>query len=561
MPQLNSTPTPVRLALATVIVVALALAASTWHVYGHTWDEPEHLAAGLALIDHGHYDYDIQHPPLARLALAVGPYLAGARSQGKPPPDGRPEGLAVLYGSGHYDLYLTLARAGALPFLALLIAATYGLGRRVLAPWGAVLAATLLAATPVVLGHGALAALDIPAAATCTLALLALERWLDEMTIGRAVLLGLAVGLAVGTKLSAIPFLALAGAALAVLAVCARERKAPRRWAAITGQLLAVAGIVVVVLTLAYGGHFIYLTGPTHHYNQTLAYLFGYSGPVHDAAYAIAARVPVPEALQQMVGGIEALTWHNQVGHLSYLFGEVRAHGWWYFYLVALAVKTPLPLLLLGLAGFALLVRDAYAGAVRSAALPLVFMVLLAFVSLFSHINIGVRHVLVLYPLLAIGAAVALSRGFGALAAEPVGWPRTGGTVVLAGLVLWQLGSLVRAWPDYLPYFNELVREPRAVLVDSDLDWGQDLKRLRARLRELNITEFSIAYLGSADLAQERLPDYRRLKPDERARGWVAISELARIHAPKRDDWLAPYTPRERIGRSILLYYIPAEPR
>ena len=116
-------PTPL-LALALVTLLALGLAASTWHVFDQTWDEPEHLAAGLALLDRGHYVYDIQHPPLARLLLAVGPYLAGARSQGKTPPDGKPEGLAILYGSGHYDLYLTLARAGALPFLALLVLVT-----------------------------------------------------------------------------------------------------------------------------------------------------------------------------------------------------------------------------------------------------------------------------------------------------------------------------------------------------------------------------------------------------------------------------------------------------
>jgi hypothetical protein len=51
------------------------------HVVGvsHTWDEPEHLAAGLELLDRGRYDYDTQHPPIARVLVALGPYLAGAR--------------------------------------------------------------------------------------------------------------------------------------------------------------------------------------------------------------------------------------------------------------------------------------------------------------------------------------------------------------------------------------------------------------------------------------------------------------------------------------------------
>ncbi|PNA03110.1 hypothetical protein, partial [Pseudomonas sp. FW215-R3] len=78
---------------------------------------------------------------------------------------------AVLYGSGQYARMLTLARAGALPFLALFVIVTYLWGRTVLDPWGAVLAAAFAATTPAVLGHGALAALDVPAAATCLLAL------------------------------------------------------------------------------------------------------------------------------------------------------------------------------------------------------------------------------------------------------------------------------------------------------------------------------------------------------------------------------------------------------
>src|SRR5208282_2115690 len=115
----------------------------------------------MALLDHGRYDYDIQHPPLARLAIALGPYLAGARSQGNSPPDGRPEGVAILYGRGHYDLYLTLARAGALPFLALLVIMTYAFARLVLSRAGALLATGFVATTPVILGHGALATLDV----------------------------------------------------------------------------------------------------------------------------------------------------------------------------------------------------------------------------------------------------------------------------------------------------------------------------------------------------------------------------------------------------------------
>jgi 4-amino-4-deoxy-L-arabinose transferase-like glycosyltransferase len=551
------------IALALMVLLATGLAASTWHVFDQTWDEPEHLAAGLALLDRGHYVYDIQHPPLARLALAVGPYLAGARSQGKSPPDGKPEGLAILYGSGHYDLYLTLARAGALPFLALLVVVTYLWGRTVLGATGALVAAAFTATTPVVLGHGALATLDVPAAATCLLALYATWRWLETGRLREAIWLGLALGLAVGTKLSALPFCGLGAIVLGLLRYWERAGRAdaappvaPAAWVA--GGALATL-TVCAILTLAYGGRFIYLTDETHKYNQALWFLFGAKGALHDAAYALFAQVKVPEAFQWYLGGIEALTVHNEVGHLSYLLGEERLNGWWYFYLVAFAAKTPLPLQVLGVPGLALLTRDGLRlRDARRLAPPLILVALMAFASAFSHINIGVRHIIVIYPLLAVGAGYALADVVTYLGAAPGGLGRNAVAAVLGALVLMQATTLLRAWPDYLAYFNVLVRDPEYVVVDSDLDWGQDLKRLIARLHALGVPSVALAYSGSADLEREGLPPYLLLKPDERASGWVAVSALARAEAPHHFDWLAPYVRRERIGKTIDLYFIPA---
>ena len=77
--------------LALFMVLCCALCISMYRVFGNFWDEPEHLAAGLVLLDRGEYRYDVQHPPLARLAAAIGPYLAGARIQGEPLPIGEAE--------------------------------------------------------------------------------------------------------------------------------------------------------------------------------------------------------------------------------------------------------------------------------------------------------------------------------------------------------------------------------------------------------------------------------------------------------------------------------------
>src|SRR5262249_41428996 len=176
-------------------------------------------------------------------------------------------------------------------------------------------------------------------------------------------------------------------------------------------------------------------------------------------------------------------------------------------YFVTLAVKTPLPMLCGGFVGLGALAvkgwreRDGWA----LAPLVLVFAIL-AFASLFSRINIGIRHVLIIYPFLALGAAYLAGEAWRVCRRLRTRALRVAGAALLAAVLLWQLSTLWRAYPDYLPYFNETVREPRHVLVDSDLDWGQDLRRLEIRLAQLGIRNLHLAYGGTADLARQPLP-------------------------------------------------------
>jgi 4-amino-4-deoxy-L-arabinose transferase-like glycosyltransferase len=540
----------IRSGLIALILLASLLAASTWRVYGHTWDEPEHLAAGMELLDRGKYEYDTEHPPIARVFLALGPYLAGSHSFGAPPPDGTQEGIDILYEGGHYDRTLMLARLGALPFLTVLLVAMWLWARRVLGSEGeALLAVLLLVTVPPIIGHAALAALDIPGTATTLLALYLLQRWLSSGLRRDAILFGLATGVAVGTKLSAMPFIGLGMLVLFVsreFALAVPATASPFR--RLTGvPLIVLAAFVPIVL--AYGRRSIDITELPPRFNWVLGYLFPGGSAAHPDVYSLIASLRLPEAVWDFAEGVVALKAHNDTGHLSFLLGHVKAGGWWYFYLVAIAVKTPLPLLITGLVGLYLLARDGWHEKKPWLLAPvLLFLTVLLFASLFSRINIGIRHVLILYPFMALGSVYAL-RYLWRL------WPRVGTTFATL-LVLWQVSILVTAWPDYFPYFNETVRHPEHVLVDSDLDWGQDLRRLERRLGELKVPSISLAYQGTADLTKEALPPLVRLPPRQPATGWVAITALTREHEPAGYAWLGAYRPVERIGKTIDLYFI-----
>ncbi|TLY68469.1 MAG: phospholipid carrier-dependent glycosyltransferase, partial [Gammaproteobacteria bacterium] len=408
-----------RLALTLIILLACALAAGSWRVYSNTWDEPEHLAAGIELLDRGQYEYDTEHPPLGRVLLALGPYLAGARSFGTPPPNGTQEGVDILYSGGHYWRYLTLARLGTLPFLALLLLATWLWARRLFASQGAaLLSVLLLASVPAVLGHAALASLDVAAAATCLLALYALQLWLVSARLRDAARFGLAAGLAVGTKFSAVPFIGLALPALALVRAAVGWRDPPGvppgagalradpPGATARPRLLGLALALLAALlpiAVAYGPRSPNPAAVALRFNWALSYLLQERGLDHQLGVLL-SHLWLPRALRDLVNGIVAVKAHNDSGHLSYLLGHVRLMGWWYFYLVALAVKTPIALLAAGPVGMAWLARDGWRSRNCWALAPAVLVILmLTFASAFSRINVGIRHLLVLYPFFALG--------------------------------------------------------------------------------------------------------------------------------------------------------------
>jgi hypothetical protein len=237
--------------------------------------------------------------------------------------------------------------------------------------------------------------------------------------------------------------------------------------------------------------------------------------------------------------------------------GQLYKGGRMAFFPVAFLVKTPIPLLLLSATGLVWIVYTRAWKRNPAAFLPLAgFAGPMAF-ALTAHMNLGLRHVIPIYPFAAIVGAI------GAVELWRVSASSTLRTVArCAGIVLlaWNIETCVAATPDFLAYFNEAAR-PRAsyFLVDSDLDWGQDVKRLSRKLDELHVQQVSLDLMTTRNLDEAHLPPFHRLEPGERPTGWVAISEY-RLKATQGDQWLDAY-PYTFVGRSIRLYDIPSATR
>ena len=182
---------------------------------------------------------------------------------------------------------------------------------------------------------------------------------------------------------------------------------------------------------------------------------------------------------------------------------------------MVLAVKTPLALL--ALAGVGLVACWKRRRESAALLIPVAFAAGVLAVAFFSRINIGVRHVLPVYIAFAI---------LGAAGARKLWEAGTRARWILGGLMAWMVATSAFSHPDYLAYFNALAgEEPENVLVDSDLDWGQDMKRLGARLQELGATEvafdpFIVAHLE----AVHGFPPIKPLDPNGPLPGWNAVS-------------------------------------
>jgi hypothetical protein len=265
--------------------------------------------------------------------------------------------------------------------------------------------------------------------------------------------------------------------------------------------------------------------------------------------------VPVPAG--EVLRGLKAVSQHSAEGHYAYLLGERSKAGWWYYFPVVIAVKTPLVILVLAAIGAVVMVRQWRTD--WRLATPLLVIAAVLVTGLITHINIGVRHVLPLYGALAVLAAA------GALAMWNAGRGASVRRPLLLAALLWFTVDVLRATPHHLAYFNELSRrDPGGLLVDSNLDWGQDMLRLSRELARRGITDVSVSMLSRPVFGKLTSAHVRRLAPGERATGWVAASEtcLRNVYPETCGplDWLSGYEPVTRVGRSILLYHVPTQP-
>ena len=251
--------------------------------------------------------------------------------------------------------------------------------------------------------------------------------------------------------------------------------------------IMAAAGVVVINLGYGFDGTFAALSTATLDPKGKLAAL------AHAAPWL---GLPLPKPFIEGVDMV--LNVGKEKEPSFFLFGQLSSDGWWYYHLAAFAVKTPLPALALFVFALGAWALGRSRGA-REYCVVLPVLILFLSNALFNSLQIGVRHVLPAWPLLIVLAspwiADALS-GWGASGA------RRAAAVAMAAAMTWYVAGSAAVAPRYLQYFNETAGGPdggHRALVDSNIDWGQDLIRLREYMQREGVEQVDLAYFGRVD--------------------------------------------------------------
>jgi hypothetical protein len=570
-PSANRKSIPFYLAFL-LLLITFALLVFSVAMKSPTMDEQNHVARGLAYLRTGDLRLSQEHPPGVN-AWEAWPLLLDP--QIRLPLDSPSWANAEWYGFADQLLWRVNDRPQEMVFasrvpvmwLTLLLAALVCRWARELGGGGAgLIALALFSFDPNILAHGRLATTDLGVTCLAFAAMFVLWRAMRSAgrlaspvsDWGRWALSGIVLGIAQAAKFSALAL----GPVIAVIAVCAwiaqsvrqRSLRGTWRWMA---RLLLLFGAGFGVLWAVYGFQW-----------GSIALFGGLPGPA-PAYWA----------------GIQAILRRTGGGTPSFLMGQYAQEGWWYYFPVSFAIKTPLPTLILLMVAIGKWASHPTTQPPNS--LLCLLLPVLAFwaMALVGSFNIGYRHILPSLPFLYVLAGRQMGKWanyklqIANRKSQIANDRHTCGSrfAICCLLILWLAVGTVSVAPHYLAFFNVIAGGPDGgyrFLVDSNLDWGQDLPGLKRYVQENDIERVYLSWFGAAHpeaygFPFHPLPGFWRFGGEPAAYGFnpfapapgvyaISASNLQGVRFADRDlyAWFRRQTPVARIGHSIFVYQV-----
>jgi len=568
--------------LAVFAVVYLTLTIGCYRLESATYDEPQHLVPGYTALKLHDYRLDPEHPPLLRLWAAL-PLLAlpnvKVATNSQYWLNGEPYLFChqFLFQDNDADLLLSRAR-----FMIALLGVLLGIlvfcwARELFGFWPAVIVLGFYCIEPNLLAHSGLVTTDL--GSTCLVFGATYFAWRLAGQFSPGNLTGFAVFfvLAQISKYSAV----LTGLVLFALLLIRALQATPWQLRLGHPKLLTTRASKGLLTVLVMGALLL-----TSYAALWGVYAFRYAPTPGSTPERFVMTVQAQNHLPQLMRVMQWIDDHHLLpnacaqgfasmatttqGRTGYLMGKFSNDGWWYYFPLAILIKTPLSLLLTAVVGFLLCVAQWKArghDALFVLAPPGVYLA----TALAGHLNIGLRHVLMIYPFMLLLAGWTIAALLAPLA---TGSRRRWRRLILTVLCVGQLAEFATVYPYCLAFFNVSIGGPRhgaEYLVDSNLDWGQGLKLLKRWMTEHHVRRINLSYFGIADptyygIDYTPLPgapffDRSRITPPQLP-GYVAISatylrgaylnDVERsLYAPLRDQ-----TPVAVLGYCIYVYWV-----
>ncbi len=566
-------------AMLLVATSALALA-SVWRD-SPIVDEVPHIGAGYSYIADRTYQLNPEHPPLAKdlaglalLPLHINPNFLEQYNAAHPDEinDQWSFGRALIFHSGVDPI--KIVHAAKLPMLIFFLLSgilIFTWTSKTYNPRAGLLAVFLFTLCPTVIAHSRFVTTDVAALFGVLFATYFFIRFLSKPSAFSFVIGAIAFGIALLTKFSTF----LLGPYFLILALVwgwihyrhFKEKLRP----AIQALALMIVGFIIVVGPV-YQFHITNYTSARQKH-ESIELLRSFPGIMANIVIWGSDK-PVIRPYAQYGLGLTMVTQRAAGGNQTYFMGQVSSQSFKSYFPIVFLIKETLPFLILLLAALWIgFIRSLRAnGSLREKiknGFPEIAMLLWIAIygasTISSNLNIGIRHLMPIYGFLFILTAGQIEKLI-----EAKKWARK----ALYVLAAWAVLEFAFVYPYYLTYFNELAGGPsggHSYVVDSNLDWGQDLWRLADYVKENKISKIYVDYFGWADQefyigkpfiwsqggTFKNSSDFFAANPQG---GWLAISatyfQQASIKQSDFYHWLKSYKPETVIGNSIFVYHL-----
>lgn len=547
--------------LLTIFILAFSLMIFSGNSDSQTTDEAIHLFSGYTYLTQNNFRLDPEHPPFLK-ELGALPLLFFKNLN---------VSLGDLWdkaGNFYYDswqetrtmgenFFYTLANNpakllfwGRLPFILLtLVLGYFGFlwAKKLYGQKAGVLAAFLILFFPNFLAHGRLVNTDLGLTLFIFLVVYFWGKFLKKPTFFNGILAGVFLGLVLASKFTGIIIVPILILLVLIKIFCFDLKEKNKSWWKYLVGLVGIKLIAFIIIWATYGFSIQAPPATIGSLSNNINLWTGYTVPTFfDHLFSKIRFLLFPAEFYK---GLFLVLRHAVSGHGSFLLGQTSSSGWWYYFPVAIFYKTPIPIFLL------LALSIAFWKKLRAKNLfdeillilpPIIFLAL----SMFSKADLGVRHILPIFPFLIVFASKSINL---------IDFSKIKFAIPFLILIGWYLLSAILSFPNYLAYFNEFAggsKNNYKILTDSNLDWGQDIYRLKSYLNEHNIEKIYIVYPWDGDIALRYYGiNFEPLSPEnQNIKGPVVVS--ATYFQTDAYSWLRNYY-SEQITPGLFIINIP----